>query len=304
MAVISKYFTTHKRCENNEDIQDSVCVNEENGRYALSDGVSKSFLPRLLADILTETYVTTSNDDTFPPVNLPEMFKKRKNAYISSLDEFGIIMQEIAEETYEKAAATFVGLKICNQYVSWKIIGDSCLVMISDKGNIRCICSEKVTIEADGSIHIAFGNNPAQIQSDGNICGNFIAGSAKRHSGWYILMSDAISDWFIDRYNNGDNVIQRLFTLGNNVEFEDLIEEEFQAKRMRNDDCSVILIRVEDEKAETTLMKDELDSDYSDCVYTKENTITEYPKGGKPKCIRELFSKLLKKLRFKQSERN
>lgn len=304
MEVISKYFTTHKRDENDEDIQDSVCVNEEKGRYALSDGVSKSFLPRLLADILTETYVTASTDDTFPHVNLPAIFKKRKEAYVSSLDDFGIAMQEIAEETYEKAAATFVGLEICNQHVSWKVIGDSCLFIIPDKGNIQCICSEKTAIDADGSIHISFGNDPAQIQSDGKIYGNLITGSIKRDSGWYILMSDAISDWFIDRYNNKENVIQRLFALDSNAEFEDLIEEEFQSKRMKNDDCSVILIRVEDKEAETTHQKDEPDSNYFNCTDTKENNISDYSTEKKSKSVFYLFSKLLKILRFKQTDCN
>lgn len=323
MAVISKYFTTHKRGDTDEDIQDSVCVNEENGRYALSDGVSKSFLPRLLADILTETYVASSDEDAFPPTDLPDLFVQRKEAYIAALDEFGATMQEIAEETLVMSAATFVGLTIHDQYVSWRVIGDSCLFIIPDTGDIHCICSEKINISPDRSIHIAFGNHPAQIRSDGVVCGNIIEGRAPKETGWYILMSDKISDWFIGRHNCGDNVIQRLFSLNNNAEFEAMIEEEFQAKNIENDDCSVVLIRVCDGEAiNSHLIKDEPDSSYFDYAEAEgkfvmecsENGPHEYFEkmdsdtlgSGKPDSLLSKISNLLSKifnLQFKHSKK-
>lgn len=264
MGAISKCFTTHKRGERDEDNQDSVCVNTETGRYALSDGVSQSFLPRLLADILTESFVAASNNDIFPDKSLPEIFQKRKNEYISSLDEFGASMQEIAEETFRGlSAATFVGLEIHEQHVVWTVIGDSCLFIIPDDGIIQCVCSEIVNIDANGSIYVAFGSTPAQIQSDGKIYGEFITGQAQVGAGWYILMSDTISDWFIKEYNNNrEKVIEQLFLLKDNTEFENFIEKEFQSNRIKNDDCSVILLRIEKEKTEANPQTDEPGPDY------------------------------------------
>ena len=280
MEAISKYFTTHKRGEREEDNQDSVCINKENGRYTLSDGVSQSFLPRLLADILTESFVAASNNDIFPDKSLPEIFQKRKNEYISSLDEFGASMQEIAEETFKGlAAATFVGLEIHEQHVVWKVIGDSCLFIIPDDGTIQCVCSEDVNIDANGSIHVAFGTTPAQIQSDGKIYGEFITGQTQIKTGWYILMSDAISDWFIKEYNNNkEKVIEQLFQLKDNAEFECFIEKEFRSNRIKNDDCSVILIRIENGKTEAYPQKDEPGPDYFNDVEKNDLKIKALPR--------------------------
>lgn len=247
MAVISKQFTTHKRGESDADIQDSVSVNAEKGRFALSDGVSQSFLPRLLADILTETYVNASAEDVFPPADLPGLFEERKEAYLSTLDEFGRTMQELAEETFKIAAATFVGLEISKQQISWKVIGDSCLFVIPDKGDLRCVCSEEVIVDSEGIVHAHFDNSPAQIHSDGNRYGNIVEGTANKEPGWYILMSDAISDWFINRHNSKEDVVSRLFSLNDNAHFENLVQEEWQAQRLKSDDCSVIIIRIDDD---------------------------------------------------------
>lgn len=284
MAVISKHFTTHKRGENDEDIQDSICINEENGRFALSDGVSQSFLPRILADILTEAYVNATDDISFPPSDLPEIFKNRRDAYFSTRDEFGNALQELVEEDYKTGAATFVGLEFRGGHVSWKVIGDSCLFIIPDDGNIQCICSEKVTVDASGSIHVAFGNHPAQIQSNGNVYGHFITGSIQKACGWYILMSDAISMWFIERYNKGFNEAQKLFSLDGNGAFEILIEEEYQAKRIKSDDCSVILIRVENE-----------DTEVKDKDKDKDSTSIDYPTRCVLKSIIKPFLSIFKK---------
>ena len=304
MEAIFKSFTTHKRGEEDEDIQDSICINVKNGRFALSDGVSQSFLPRLLADILTETYVSACDRNKFPNVDLAQTFQLRKDTYISLLDEFGVAMQEIAEETFKKGAATFVGLEIGERLVSWKVIGDSCLFIVPDQGNIQCICSEKVHVDEKGKVHVSFGRTPAQIQSDGKICGNIISGSAKREVGWYILMSDTISDWFIQRYNNGDNVIQHLFQLEGNENFENYIEEEFKNQRIGNDDCSVILIRVDNEEVNLNMDNDKPNSDYFNNRDIDEKEISDSSKNNNLFCLRDMFSNLLKKIRLKKSNHN
>jgi hypothetical protein len=251
MDVTTKYFTTHKRGENDEDIQDSVQVNDENGRYAVSDGVSKSFLPRLLADVLTENFVETEGDG-LDGITIAQKFEKKKQEYLSPLDEETKTWLEIVEETLTYAAATFVGLNIQvrSQMVTWTVLGDSCLFVIPEKGMAQCICSNQVTISDDGALQVSFGNTPAQIRSDGKIFGKPIRGGAELiNSGWYVLMTDAISEWFINRLNEKNNVASILFGLNGNEAFEDFIEKEYQGGKMRSDDCSVVLIRIEENES-------------------------------------------------------
>lgn len=269
-VVISKSFTTHKRGERDKDIQDSVSINELKGRYALSDGISRSFLPRLLADIITENF--TANG-TLSSITLSQLFNLKKEEYLSTLDDDGVALQEIAEETFKNASATFVGLEICNQKVKWKVLGDSCLLIIPKDGTPQCICSNKVTISDDNKLHVIFGNNTAHIRSDGKIFGSLIEGEADIiESGWYILMSDAISEWFINMFNEGCNMASFLFKLEGNDEFEEFIESEYKSKRMRSDDCSVILIRIGENILKDNSRDDKLDDNYffSNTYHNKE----------------------------------
>lgn len=256
MEVIYKHFTTHKRGETDEDIQDSIGISINNARFALSDGVTRSFLPRLLADILTEAYVNAATADDFPPKDLAYQFANRKEAYLSTQDEFSRTLQEIAEETLRFSAATFAGLEIRKQYVSWKVIGDSCLFIVPDHGSLHCICSDGTHVGADGSLIIDLGNYPAQIHSDGRICGHIISGSSETEDGWYIIMSDAMSAWFADRMNHHEDAIGWLFAIGENEEFEDFVQKEYDAGRLKDDDCSVILIRINNSR-EIIPVKDE-----------------------------------------------
>jgi hypothetical protein len=120
----------------------------------------------------------------------------------------------------------------------------------------QCICSNQVTIGDNGVIQVSFDSTPAQIRSDGMMFGEPIRGEAKMiDSGWYLLMTDAMSEWFINRLNEQRDVASMLFKLGGNEEFEQLIEKEYQSGRMRSDDCTVVLIRI----AENTPKENEWD---------------------------------------------
>lgn len=262
MVVISKSFTTHKRGEKDEDNQDSININELKGRYALSDGLSRSFLPRLLADTITESFTT---DGTISSAILSQKFNKKKEEYLSTLDEDSIVLQELAEEIFKYSSATFVGLELCNLRATWTVLGDSCLFIIPEQGAPQCICSNKVTISEDSQIHVLFGNNTAHIRSDGKVFGNLIKGEADiLSSGWYVLMSDAISEWFINRLNEGCNMAPILYQLKDNKEFESFIEGEYQDGRIRSDDCTIVVIRIDNNED----LEDKPDDDY---FFSKNN---------------------------------
>lgn len=245
MEVISKAFSIHKRGESPEDNQDSVCMSENNMRFALSDGVSMSFLPHIISKTLTSSYVNANSEDLFPPEALATLFKEARDKYMTTLDDFSYMLQEGVEKEFKNGAATFVGVELCNGKISWQVIGDSCLFLLPHNKPMKCICSEKVEITEDNKIKITFGNHPAQIHSDGTIVGKILKGEMKMTSGWYIMMSDAMSAWFIDRINQNENdIVERLYNITDIDGFENLIEHEYNAGRLKNDDCSMIAISI------------------------------------------------------------
>lgn len=246
MEVISKAFSIHKRGESPEDNQDSVCMSENNMRFALSDGVSMSFLPHIMSKTLTSSYVNANSEDLFPPEALASLFKEARDKYMTTLDDFSYMLQEGVEKEFKNGAATFVGVELCNGKISWQVIGDSCLFLFPHGKPMKCICSEKVEITEDSKFKITFGNHPAQIHSDGTIVGKILKGEMKMTPGYYILMSDAMSAWFIDRINqNETDIFERLYNLTDINAFENLIEHEYNAGHLKNDDCSMIAISIQ-----------------------------------------------------------
>lgn len=261
MKVIVKSFMTHKRGECDTDIQDSVHYNVNLGRFALSDGVSGSFLPQLLAKQLTRDYVNSTSIVEFPDTTTLQMkFQQARNRYMASLTEEERTLQEMVEDEFKGGAATFIGVNIKNNLVSWQVIGDSCLFILPDEEPIQCVCSMPVATDASGRLIIKFNNKPAQIHSDGTILGEWIKGSKILNSGWILLMSDAMSAWFIKQYNEGIPVQEQLFDLVDHIAFENFVEREYQVGNLKSDDESVILVKFEEEEEEITLNEESVNN--------------------------------------------
>ena len=233
MKLQYKYFITHKRGEIDEDIQDRVAVNVGRGRFALSDGVTNSFLPHILSDILTRLFVEEGEDGQFPPSSLPDIFFKARNKYLDSLNEDIRILQEMVEEEFHCSAATFVGISVRNSKITWQILGDSCLFILHQNGKLRCFCSMNVTTTPEGYLQVDFDNYPRQIRSSGEIVGEWIKGEQKIYPGW-----------IVQQHNEGNNPIPLLWNLNDNQEFETFVDRECHENRLKSDDESVIIIKI------------------------------------------------------------
>ena len=156
-----RFYYTHKRGETYSDIQDSIGIDEGLQRYAVSHGVTNSFLPQVLSRILTKEFVS-SGMANFPPPNLQELFTIEREAYLNSLDEDQRFLQEMVEEEFKDSAATFVGVEFANHLIRWKLIGDSCLFIQPDNGILSCYCSNEVRMDNDNNLHIVFDSRPSR----------------------------------------------------------------------------------------------------------------------------------------------
>lgn len=239
-----KSFITHKRGETDGDIQDSIAYDVDRGRYALSDGVTNSFLPKCLSDLLTQSYLEVENHSDFPPRSLPQQFQTQRDNYLEQLDAEQRMLQEMVEEEFKVGAATFVGLTVDGDEFSWQVLGDSCLFLLPEDGHLRCFCSMPVRVNPDWSLDVQFGNHPRQIHSDGAVVGEWIKGKRTITSGWVILASDAMSNWIVQQWNERRDFIPELWALHGQDDFEAFVEQEYQAGRLKSDDESVILIRI------------------------------------------------------------
>lgn len=237
-----RFYYTHKRGETYSDIQDSIGIDEGLQRYAVSDGVTNSFLPQVLSRILTKEFVS-SGMANFPPPNLQELFTIEREAYLNSLDEDQRFLQEMVEEEFKDSAATFVGVEFANHLIRWKLIGDSCLFIQPDNGILSCYCSNEVRMDNDNNLHIVFDSRPSRILSNGQTKGKIIEGELDISSCWIALASDAMSAWIIDAYNNKRDPFQLLSQLSDNESFEHFVDMEYKEGHLKSDDESIVLIR-------------------------------------------------------------
>ena len=242
-------FITHKRGANVNSIQDSIAMDVEKGRFALSDGVSDSVLPEIWADILTHAYISVDDIRQFPPEGLQELFLSQKDTYVSTLDKEQRYIQKLIEKHWQTAAATFVGIELCEDVLSWQVIGVSCLFIMADGELLQCISSNEPYTNDDGHLIIKFDDYPHQIRSDGSLHGEWINGNRPFKKGYILMMSDAMSAWFVRQLNQGNSPLDQLNAITDNNDFESFVEEQCRQGSLESDDESVIIIKVDTELA-------------------------------------------------------
>ena len=240
-----KSFITHKRGETDKNIADSIAFDAFRGRYAISDGVSRSFIPHIWSKTLVDYYIE-SDEKLSLTEDLLCRYTKAKELFLQGLDEFNLFLTKKVENQLHTSAATFAGVIIKNNVVTWQVIGDSCVFLVNDSKIIRCISSMPIDMDEEGHIWAKFDNYPNYVISDGTIKGHFVEGEEQLDSGWVVLMTDALSDWFIKQHNQGFDPFNTLIALNNNSEFEAFVENEYNAGRLKSDDTSVIIIDTTD----------------------------------------------------------
>lgn len=267
------------------------------GRFAVSDGVSQSSLPRIWADILTHAFVVCDDIDGFPQPGLPQLFLLQKEHYLHGLDEDARFVHELVDEQcHGLASATFVGIELTDDGLRWLVLGDSCLFLVPDKGPVQCICSDETSTDQSGFMHVSFGSHPHQIASDGVVYGQWKRGSAPFLNGYLLLMTDHMAKWFVNRHNAGDSPLDQLLAIGDNDAFELFVEEQFRADLLESDDETVVLLHIGGEV-------EELPASLTDGSQAMEPVEDENPSGRVadtelPYVKNLLFNRLIDKIKL------
>ena len=237
-------FTTHKRGLSDVDIEDRIAIDWEKRRYALSDGVTNSVLPEVWAQLLVDEYLKINQVEDFPTVSLSTNYQVARDLYAASLSKEKMYDLEIREEVFEVSSATFVGVEINESTFCCQIIGDSCLFVIPDEGDLCCISSLQPQYDDFGRVIVRFNNNPNQLYSNGMKKGEWVVKEESLKTGWILLMSDKMSMWFINQHNIGQNPLNKLLNIKDNYQFEEFVENEYQLGKLESDDETVVMIHL------------------------------------------------------------
>ena len=145
-------FITHKLCERYADCQDRFCINEDNRRIGLSDGMSQSIFPDYWAELLSKQYADEGHCYEEDRIRLCGSWMQRVNKYREEQINIGKDPWRLDNfiAAHKGAGATICGVSFENA-TDWKgnVLGDSCIIKVNTKGwNVEILTSEDKTFDS------------------------------------------------------------------------------------------------------------------------------------------------------------
>ena len=249
-----KGLLVQKKSEAPSACEDAYSCSPQFKRYAVADGVSKSFFPAEWAKLLVEHFChdgESINTRLFAHEDWQKWLLPIQEEWHSQITR--IVTREkkdwLSEELARRsaAAATFVGLQLNpldQERASWAamIIGDSCLFHIRE-GELHACYLVATSNE--------FGNYPECLLSTSapsKHAPRFLAGTAQAND-VFLLATDALSSWMLRHYEVGNwhNTWNKLANQATWDDFYQFIrrEQSFDREmRLEDDDITLVIVPV------------------------------------------------------------
>jgi hypothetical protein len=216
--------SVQKQLEAPGDCQDACCKNPERGRYAIADGVTRSFFPDEWAKLLVEHFCndgSESNSRLFETKDWQAWVTAIQPKWLAKVqarvkDRTGLVHAHLHNSlaAREPAASTFVGVEIDTNRdgeALWRAIlmGDSCLLTCRE-GRMTSLPIEHSNGFNHHPAHFASYPDAGRRYEPTFQDGKVAAGDVM------ILATDALAKWFIGQYERDpgqwlallDNVLQ------------------------------------------------------------------------------------------------
>jgi hypothetical protein len=241
MKVLINGFITSKCAEEYIDCADNYAINADSHRFAISDGVSKSFFPKIWSEILVRQFVKQTEIKDIGFINLCQSeWQKTIDGIVSLPNTKWFTRSQYNRK--DPALATFVGLEFFEKEKKWSAsaIGDSFLFFVP-KGFTNY--DKELVKLSSKSEPIIFDNFPDYLTS----IGDSHKGMPMKESGGilkdgiFYLMTDALAEWFI---NEGVDAIEKIKIWKNQSEFERSIKQARESGKLTNDDSAILIIEI------------------------------------------------------------
>ena len=241
-------YITSKEAELFYDCADRYAYDKSQNKFAISDGVTKSFFPKIWADILVNKWVASKEFDETQFI--PDCQKDWLNQVTEIVNKPDAkFFTRNAFNSKKPGLATFIGLRFYRKKKEWfwkaEALGDSFLFFVPKK--VKNFSKECIILSSKKE-PILFDNFPDYLSSLGdNHKGDKQYKENRMTSGTFYLMTDALAEWFL---NEKDNALSKIGLWQNQKDFERFVDEERQNKKLGNDDSAILIIRIEDDRKE------------------------------------------------------
>lgn len=244
--------------------QDALAVNPDSGLYIVADGVSNSYHPEMLSNLLCHMFSKASPSELLAwneyvaDVLMPACTKAWNTEieeYLETLDFMERDHEEMQRERNNFGASTFCGIWIDSDggMLRYYICGDSTLFVRMKDGRVVEFNTAHRFTDEDGRDLSDFTNRTYALSTDsGYVAAEWKIGSLSLDDVASVsLMTDGMAEWFQRTLIGGEDPYYILWETEGEAEFAKLAKAE-RARGGMDDDLAVILINLE-EQAETSL---------------------------------------------------
>lgn len=238
---------------------DRFSISEKEMAFAISDGVGNSLFPEVWAKALCDDYVQAPEDficnNSLGRENeLICHWGKVRDKRVASFTPDELFIYEMGLDKADFAAATFVGLQISADKWSCWALGDSYLGVLDQDYNIVKQIASMAGKPFDNypeyfASKIGF-NNGEPISDSGPI----------KDVRFFILMSDAISDWFFSEDRSKEQR-KALLDIETHEEYSSFIGDLRAKGELKDDDTTIVVLNLEsDDSLALSFEKLEIDN--------------------------------------------
>ena len=242
MRLSMKGYITCKEAEAYSDCADRYAYNMAAHRFAISDGVTKSFFPKLWSKVLVEQSVAPSGAAGLPMEQCQAEWLNEVTQRVSHDDVKWFTRNAFLRK--EPGLATLVTLALDDENFIWtaEAIGDSFLFFVPDSVKDDFEKWDKLSSKPDP---IEFDNYPDYLSSRGKGRGEKRKLAGYLEPGTFYLMTDALSEWMFNEQSEALRVIEEEWT--DQKAFEASVAHLRNEGRLHNDDSSALIIRLDDD---------------------------------------------------------
>lgn len=242
MIVNVRGYVTSKDAEAYKDCADHYAYNLQLHRFAIADGVTRSFFPKLWSKILVDQAVEQDCDADNTLENCQKEWLSQVAQRVSRPEVKWFTTNAFLRQ--EPALSTLVTLAFDEENMCWtaSAIGDSFLFFVpkgkeADMDHWTKLSSKPEPVE--------FDNFPDYLSSRGEGKGEvkYLAGLIE--PGTFYLMTDALSEWVFENRGDALRLIETDWTGQNG--FRDSVNSLRHSGMLHDDDSSVLIINVEDD---------------------------------------------------------
>lgn len=245
LHVIARYFVLPKEGSGAEECEDAVALSADYRRFAVADGATEAFDARRWAVRLAETWVAAGS----APLTVAEFrpWLADQGEWLRASWEGRKLSWYAEEKRRAGSFAAFVGLRLeeRGRGVRWDAValGDSCLVQTRD-GRIRAAMPI--------STHEEFNSAPPLVPSNETVREVALArlvsaGGEAERGDVFLLMSDALSAWYLESWSKSDGrsaQFDSLLAASENGALARLFRGERESKRMKDDDVAAVRVHL------------------------------------------------------------